>query len=59
MNTKKAKSIEWIHVANRHTAVVLLETGERVIHSSANLGYLKRIVSEKGYELITNAEADE
>lgn len=52
MVVRNAKSIEWSNLANHHVVVVTLESGERVVHTSVNLGYLKRVVKEKGYKVV-------
>lgn len=51
MVVRKAKSIEWSTLANNHVVVVVLESGERVVHSSVNKGYLQRIIRERGYKV--------
>lgn len=52
MVVRKAKSIEWSMTANHHVVVVILESGERVVHSSVNKGYLQRVIKERGYKVL-------
>ena len=47
MKTKKNNTVEWTKMAHHHVVIITRPDGERIVHSSTNIRYLEKLVSQR------------